>query len=374
MLFKREELSALLKYKFNGEDRSFLYYHCGLTYWERVLKLVPKYVAPNLITLIGLIAMCIQTGLVVFLDPSLKGTGRSMSFASACVIWFYSTMDCIDGMQARRTGAKSPLGQLFDHGVDSVVCTCIILCVSSAVGLNSKATVLFLLSVAQSIFYWVTSKEYYTHVFYLGFIGPTEVIAMTCLFLLGVSILKGSKMPFYVSFIQNNFDRIIQSGCSVVWMVFTIFYAAEIGFTTGFEMGDRVGLLSKSVKMIPHVLFCMVQAISIFTVVLSESVEINQVFYSYIALYTVHFSLTTTLIIYSHQISSNIVIPSVLIILLCMANMFMLFMSPKKMTRYISIVSATGVCYYGMYVSNIINNYLTTLKIPFFFNNWPNIK
>lgn len=29
-------------------------------------------------------------------------------------------MDALDGKQARRTGSSSPLGQLFDHGVDAL--------------------------------------------------------------------------------------------------------------------------------------------------------------------------------------------------------------------------------------------------------------
>ncbi|MBP5977864.1 CDP-alcohol phosphatidyltransferase family protein, partial [Brasilonema sp. CT11] len=36
-------------------------------------------------------------------------------FSAAC-LFFYQTMDNLDGRQARRTGASSPLGQLFDHG------------------------------------------------------------------------------------------------------------------------------------------------------------------------------------------------------------------------------------------------------------------
>lgn len=33
----------------------------------------------------------------------------------------YANLDSIDGKQARRTGSSSPLGQLFDHGIDAYV-------------------------------------------------------------------------------------------------------------------------------------------------------------------------------------------------------------------------------------------------------------
>ena len=42
-------------------------------------------------------------------------------------VWYYSafalfmahTLDGTDGKQARRTGSSSPLGEMFDHGLDS---------------------------------------------------------------------------------------------------------------------------------------------------------------------------------------------------------------------------------------------------------------
>ena len=37
------------------------------------------------------------------------------------MVWTYMTLDAVDGKQARRTNTSSPLGQLFDHGVDAVV-------------------------------------------------------------------------------------------------------------------------------------------------------------------------------------------------------------------------------------------------------------
>ncbi|MCJ1455933.1 hypothetical protein MMC28_006290 [Mycoblastus sanguinarius] len=46
-------------------------------------------------------------------------------------------MDNIDGKQARRTGQSSGLGELFDHGIDSLNCTLASLCETAAMGLGS---------------------------------------------------------------------------------------------------------------------------------------------------------------------------------------------------------------------------------------------
>ena len=35
-------------------------------------------------------------------------------------LFVYQSLDAIDGKQARRTGSSSPLGELFDHGCDSI--------------------------------------------------------------------------------------------------------------------------------------------------------------------------------------------------------------------------------------------------------------
>jgi len=57
-------------------------------------------------------------------------------FAAAC-IWAYSTLDAIDGKQARRTKSSSPLGQLFDHGCDSFSISFFMLAVSQATQLKT---------------------------------------------------------------------------------------------------------------------------------------------------------------------------------------------------------------------------------------------
>ena len=38
----------------------------------------------------------------------------------AVCVFYYSTMDNLDGKQARRTGAGSPMGMLFDHTCDAM--------------------------------------------------------------------------------------------------------------------------------------------------------------------------------------------------------------------------------------------------------------
>lgn len=43
-----------------------------------------------------------------------------MYLVTAFGLFIYQSLDAIDGKQARRTNSSTPLGELFDHGCDSV--------------------------------------------------------------------------------------------------------------------------------------------------------------------------------------------------------------------------------------------------------------
>lgn len=45
---------------------------------------------------------------------------RWTCFLCALGLFIYQSLDSIDGKQARRTNTSSPLGELFDHGCDSI--------------------------------------------------------------------------------------------------------------------------------------------------------------------------------------------------------------------------------------------------------------
>jgi ethanolaminephosphotransferase len=80
--------------------------------------------SPNLITLLGFIFVVVNFIIVLIFQPDLETPGPSwIYFSFAISIWLYSTFDNVDGKQARRTNTSSPLGELFDHGVDALNCT-----------------------------------------------------------------------------------------------------------------------------------------------------------------------------------------------------------------------------------------------------------
>ncbi|KAI9877582.1 MAG: hypothetical protein M1830_003511 [Pleopsidium flavum] len=101
-------------------------------------------------------------------------------------------MDNVDGKQARRTGTSSGLGELFDHGIDSLNCTLASLCETAAIGLGPTKTGVFTSLVPCLPMFFSTWETYHTHTLYLGYFnGPTEGIIIACT----VMILSGYYGP-----------------------------------------------------------------------------------------------------------------------------------------------------------------------------------
>lgn len=128
-------------------------------------------------TLLGFLFVLLAYGMVVVWVPDLVGPAPSRAFyvVFAGCLWIYSTMDNIDGKQARRTGSASPLGELFDHGCDALNCPLACLVQIAAMGLGPSGRALLVLFISTWGFYLPTWEEYHTGVLYLGVVnGPTE--------------------------------------------------------------------------------------------------------------------------------------------------------------------------------------------------------
>src|SRR3989338_4167089 len=190
------ELQNLIGYKSNGVDDSLLRKYILNPYiYETSIKLFPKWIAPNMITLTGFSFICISVifsyiyawggfsmyycqnvhflsevggmksvipnttyhsmtefcvseqtqfflernqtspfneslssvqnfGKNFVTDTFLMGyLPRWVFFINALCIFLYQTFDNLDGKQARNMKQSSPLGEMFDHGVDALTCT-----------------------------------------------------------------------------------------------------------------------------------------------------------------------------------------------------------------------------------------------------------
>ncbi|KAL2443635.1 putative CDP-alcohol phosphatidyltransferase class-I family protein C22A12.10 [Exophiala dermatitidis] len=186
-------MGHLKSYKYQSVDKSFISNYILKHYWNGAVKLLPKWLAPNMVTLLGFFCILINVLFLQIFMPDLVGPGPSWLYYSfALGLWMYSTMDNIDGKQARRTGTSSGLGELFDHGIDSLNCTLASLCETAAMGLGPSKTGAFTALVPCLPMFFSTWETYHTHTLYLGaFNGPTEGLIIACL----VMVISGYLGP-----------------------------------------------------------------------------------------------------------------------------------------------------------------------------------
>ena len=95
-------------YRYAGVDKSPIARYILTPYWNYVTTLMPLWLAPNLITLFGLVAILINIVTIGIVVPDFIGPGPTWMYWSFVVgLWIYSTLDNVDGKQARRTGFVS---------------------------------------------------------------------------------------------------------------------------------------------------------------------------------------------------------------------------------------------------------------------------
>merc|ERR1719490_681829 len=126
--------------------------------------------------MVGL-AVNIGTALILFFCcPTLtEPAPRWATFLCGLGLFFYQTLDAIDGKQARRTGTSSPLGELFDHGCDSL--STVFVSVGSCCALRMgeyPAWLLFQCLTASSLFYCAHWQTYVSGTLQFGYIDVTE--------------------------------------------------------------------------------------------------------------------------------------------------------------------------------------------------------
>lgn len=155
----KEHLTGLDRYKYSCIDTSPLSRYVMSPFWDRIVKIYPLWLAPNLLTFVGF--MCLVVNFIGFAiydysfygyclnrDDCLVENSLNLSLRAeiyqknvinhqfvpkdvcSCIprwLWMFLTigqflaynLDGTDGKQARRTKSSTPLGELFDHGLDS---------------------------------------------------------------------------------------------------------------------------------------------------------------------------------------------------------------------------------------------------------------
>ncbi|KRX00175.1 hypothetical protein PPERSA_10674 [Pseudocohnilembus persalinus] len=171
----KEGLKELDNYKYVGGSYSWLDNKLN-PYWTKLSELLPKTMAPNLVTFIGFIFILSSYATILPYDSTLKQNIPNWIFLKCGFDFFiYQTLDAMDGKQARRTKSSSPLGQLFDHGCDSFTLNFFLLVLVQAAKLDHFVLKIGFIST-QILLFSANWIEYHTHVLNTQFMnfGVTE--------------------------------------------------------------------------------------------------------------------------------------------------------------------------------------------------------
>ncbi|HMG94093.1 MAG TPA: CDP-alcohol phosphatidyltransferase family protein [Chryseolinea sp.] len=155
-----------------------------------LIKIVPWAIPANIITLIS--NCFVYLGLYLSLNPELAGKITPI-YISACLL-IYLIGDHLDGMQAKRTGTGSALGEFCDHYLDAfnngiiVYTMLVVFNVQHSTIVSSVIVISYVAHMA--VFYeqfktgWLTFEK----------IGSLEGVLMSCV-LIGLSVIDS----FYTS-------------------------------------------------------------------------------------------------------------------------------------------------------------------------------
>lgn len=160
-------LVQIANHKYQAGSYTLLDTYLSPRLWQPLTDMLPMWLAPNVVTSIGGM-YCLLTYLLSswYLCSSTGADSESviprwLYLSNGLCMFLYYTFDCMDGKQARRTGSSSPLGQLFDHGMDCV-CNLSHLQLVQCIALLPPRLLVILQCSLQFTFWQAQWEEYYT--------------------------------------------------------------------------------------------------------------------------------------------------------------------------------------------------------------------
>ncbi|XP_018341991.1 PREDICTED: cholinephosphotransferase 1 isoform X5 [Trachymyrmex septentrionalis] len=235
-LLSSGQLKRLSEHKYSCMSNSIL---DGLLqpWWDWLVSKVPLWLAPNLITVLGLIVNIVTTLILVYYSPDARTEApRWACFLCALGLFIYQSLDAIDGKQARRTGTSTPLGELFDHGCDSISTVFVALSACIAVQLGYYPTWMFFQCFcAMTLFYCAHWQTYVSGSLRFGKVDVTEA-QFTIIAIHLISAIFGPQIwmieiPFLDGFMFKYLLGVITVVCALanLYSIFSVIFTGGVG-------------------------------------------------------------------------------------------------------------------------------------------------
>ncbi|KAG7460800.1 hypothetical protein MATL_G00202730 [Megalops atlanticus] len=222
----KEQLAGFDKYKYSAVDSNPLSVYVMHPFWNSLVKIFPTWLAPNLITFTGFMFLVLNFLMLAFYDfdfyASAPGHVHVPSWvwiAAGLFNFLAYTLDGVDGKQARRTNSSTPLGELFDHGLDSWACIFFVATVYSIFGRGETgvdvATLYYILWVVLFSFILSHWEKYNTGVLFLPWGYDISQVTISIVYIVTAVVgVETWYTPIVWNFHYRDLFTVMILGCS----------------------------------------------------------------------------------------------------------------------------------------------------------------
>ncbi|XP_077983363.1 choline/ethanolaminephosphotransferase 1-like [Glandiceps talaboti] len=244
------QLKQLDRYEHNAAGKTFLENVFLDHYWNWLVKKVPLWLSPNLMTLLGLVLNIFIVTVMLHFCPTGTEQAPRWAYLVCFVAYFaFQSLDGIDGKQARRTNTSSALGELLDHGCDtfSLITATISACLALQLGSFSYVIVIMYGVFEQFFSRW---QNVVTGTREFGLVDHVEIEVYTMFIFLLPGLFGGHVWNVQIPLIGLQLKMLAVS----VYFCFTTFACSRylsILVSEGFKMKTRRAVLTPVLSMLP---------------------------------------------------------------------------------------------------------------------------
>nr|XP_002125974.2 ethanolaminephosphotransferase 1 [Ciona intestinalis] len=244
MYITEQELSGFDTYKYSCKDTSPLSNYVMHPFWNEAVKLFPRWLAPNVMTFGGFVLLILQYILLWYFDPTYYASTADIAYPPIPTwVWWFSlfaqffshTLDGCDGKQARRTGTSSPLGELFDHGIDSWCVSLFTLNILSVFGRDLAPVSLMYSVQCMTLMTFLLShwEKYNTGILFLPWAYDLSQVLMAIVYFItavsGVGVWRGTLLGYEVTILFKVVLYVATFGFAVPMCLYNIYIANKNG-------------------------------------------------------------------------------------------------------------------------------------------------
>lgn len=226
--FTNVELNNMAKWKYNVVDNSITNIFLN-PYWNYCLTYIPLWLAPNVLTFLNLLMTIGIWYITEYITISIP-----LIIICYCII---STLDGLDGKQARRINNSTIFGELLDHSVD-IVTLFVITRISTIIYGIQNLYLLPLYIFIGSVFCYAHYRAYIDGYLTLSkFGGPNEMLILVFLtyltndwiswgYIFGSTVINQMAflgyiaLAIYLCTVLNSFDQIYETNLAITRYIF----------------------------------------------------------------------------------------------------------------------------------------------------------